>query len=333
MSEIIIYEDVEDQIQLKVQLKDDTIWLSQKQMAGLFDKDVRTISEHILNILNTKELDQDGTIRNFRIVRKEGERQVARNIDHYNLDMIISVGYRVNSIKGTQFRKWATSKLKNLLVQGYVINEKRLAQKEQEVKFLKSGIQILGRAIEQRAEEEGFGWLETYAKGLGLLDDYDHESLDKSGISKRKTKYPELTEYYEMVDTMRAEFDSAVFGKEKDDNFQSSVAQISKGMDSKDFYPTLEEKAATLLYLITKNHSFVDGNKRIAAACFLLFLQKNNLLFVTEDVPIISNEAVAALTLYIASSKPEEMETVKRLIVSVLNRNQGSASPRMKPSA
>lgn len=144
--------------------------------------------------------------------------------------MIISVGYRVNSTKGIQFRKWATSKLNELLVQGFVLNENRLAQKEQEVKVLKSGIQILGRAIEQKAEEEGYAWLDTFATGLGLLDDYDHESLDKSGISKKKTNYPILEDYYKMVEAMKAEFDSDVFGKEKDENFQSSVTQISKGM-------------------------------------------------------------------------------------------------------
>ena len=322
MSEIQIYQDPNGEAQIHVQLEDETIWLTQKQMAELFDKDVRTINEHINNILNTNELDKDPTVRKFRIVRKEGTRDVARNIDHYSLDMIISVGYRVNSVRGTQFRKWATKKLRELMIQGYAVNEKRLEQKEQEVKVLKAGIQILGRAIEQKAEEEGYAWLDTYAIGLGLLDDYDHESLDKAGISKKETNYPELKDYYKMVEVMRAEFDSAVFGKEKDDNFQSSVTQISKGMGTQDFYPTIEEKAAMLLYLITKNHSFIDGNKRIAASCFLLFLDRNNLLNTTDGSQIISNEALAALTLYIASSKPDEMETVKRLIISVLNRNQ-----------
>jgi len=322
MSEIVIFQDSNNRIQLNVQLEGETVWLTQAQMVTLFESSKANISEHITNIIDSGELKEETTVRKFRTVRQEGNREVKRNMTHYNLDMIISVGYRVNSTRGIQFRKWATSKLTEFVVQGYVINEKRLAQKEQEVKVLKSGIQILGRAIEQKAEEEGFTWLNTFAKGLGLLDDYDHESLDTSGISKKKTKYPDLEEYYKMVETMKAEFDSDVFGKEKDKNFQSSVTQISKGMDNEDFYPTIEEKAATLLYLITKNHSFVDGNKRIAAACFLLFLEKNDLLQTSNDSLIISNEALAALTLYIASSKPEEMETVKRLIVSVLNRNQ-----------
>ncbi len=322
MSDIVIYKDQNDNIELRLQLKNDTFWMSQKQMADLFDKDSDTIGLHLKNIYKTGELPKESTTEKYSVVRKEGNREVNRSIQFYNLDAIISVGYRVNSLKGTQFRIWATSKLKELLVQGYVINQKRLEQKEQEVKFLKAGIQILGRAIEHKADEEGYAWLDTYAIGLGLLDDYDHESLDKTGISKKETNYPEIKDYYKLVDAMREEFDSAVFGKEKDDNFQSSVTQISKGMGKDDFYPTIEEKAAMLLYLITKNHSFVDGNKRIAAACFLLFLNQNNLLNTSDGSQIISNEALAALTLYIASSKPEEMETVKRLIISVLNRNQ-----------
>jgi hypothetical protein len=183
---IEIYQSEDQQVVLDVNFDDDTVWLSQRQMAELFDKDVRTISEHILNVFNTHELDRDPTVRKFRIVQKEGTREVTRNVEHYNLDMVISVGYRVNSIKGTQFRRWATKKLKALMIQGYAINERRLAQKEQEVRVLKSGIQILSRAIEQKAEEAGFAWLSTYAQGLGLLDDYDHESLDQAGISKGK---------------------------------------------------------------------------------------------------------------------------------------------------
>lgn len=317
-----IYQSEDRQIELDVSFDNETVWLSQQQMARLFGSTKQNISLHINNCYREGELLKKATVKESLTVQKEGQRSVQRKVILYNLDVIISVGYRVKSKRGTQFRIWATSKLKELLVRGYVVNEKRLKEKEQEVKFLKSGIQILSRAIEQKGEEEGYAWLNTYSIGLSLLDDYDHESLDKSGISKKETNYPELKDYYKMVDVMRAEFDSAVFGKEKDDNFQSSVTQISKGMGKNDFYPTIEEKAAMLLYLITKNHSFVDGNKRIAAACFLLFLDQNELLQTSEGAQIISNEALAALTLYIASSKPEEMETVKRLIISVLNRNQ-----------
>jgi len=318
MSEIVIYKDSNNQIELNVHLEKETLWLNLNQMAQLFERDKSVISRHLRNIFKTNELDENSVVAKNATTAADGK---TYQVDYYNLDAIISVGYRVNSRKGTQFRRWATSRLKELVVNGYVIDKKRLAQKEQEVKVLKSGIQIMARVIEQKADENGFEWLDTFAKGLGLLDDYDHESLDTTGISEQDISYPELCDYYEMVKIMKEQFDSDIFGKEKDKNFQSSVAQIAKGMDKEDFYPTLEEKAAMLLYLITKNHSFVDGNKRIAAACFLLFLEQNNLLYVA-DRPIISNEALAALTLYIASSKPEEMETVKRLIISVLNRNQ-----------
>lgn len=319
--QIEIYQGPEG-AQIEVQFEEDTIWLSQAQMAELFDKDVRTVNEHIQSIYRSGELEREPTIRKFRIVRQEGKRLVARNIDHYNLDVIISVGYRVNSKRGTQFRIWATQRLKDYLVQGYAIDEKRLQQKEMEVQHLKTGIQIISRAIEKKAGEEGHEWLSQYAKGLELLDDYDHENLDKLGKNKQAAVYPAKEEYQKLINKMKADFDSAVFGVEKDKGFESAIAQIGQGFGEKDAYPTLEEKAAMLLYLITKNHAFTDGNKRIAAACFLLFLEKNRLLFNAGDHQIISNEALASLTLFVAASKPEEMETVKRLIISVLNRNQ-----------
>ena len=188
--------------------------------------------------------------------------------------------------------------------------------------MLKDGIHILSRVIEEKTNEVDNNWLHDFAKGLTLLDDYDHEQLDAKGLTKKEAQYPSNSDYEELVTQMRTEFDSDVFGKEKDDNFKSSLAQIAKGFGENDFYPTLEEKAATLLYLVTKNHSFVDGNKRIAAACFLKFLEANNMLYNKENKPIIGNNSLASLTLFIASSKPEEMETVKRLVISVLNRNK-----------
>ena len=319
-NQIEIYQANDGSAQISVQFEQDTVWLTQAQMAELFDKDVRTINEHLKNIYSSEELVADATIRKFRIVRKEGKRQVNRNLDHYSLDAIISVGYRVNSKRGTQFRIWATQTLKNHLVKGYTINEKRLAQKEQEVQVLKNGITILSRAIEEKTADKE--WLAVFAKGLSLLDDYDHEQLDAKGLTEREANYPTLEEYLQLIHQMMVEFESDVFGKEKDKNFQSSIAQISKGFNEKDFYPTLEEKATMLLYLLVINHSFVDGNKRIAAACFLKFLQQNNMLFNSQQQPIINNDTLASLTLFIASSKPDEMETVKRLVVSVLNRNK-----------
>ena len=319
-SNIEIYQSPDGQTEIEVKFEQETIWLTQLQMSELFEKDVRTINEHIKNIFSTGELGRDSTIRNFRIVRQEGNRKVTRNIEHYNLDIIISIGYRVNSIKGTRFRQWATQRLRDYLVQGYAINEKRLAQKQQEVRQLKTGIQILTRAIEEKAESEGYEWLQHFSKGLELLDDYDHEQLDKKGLSEQKAIYPEISEYYGLIEKMKEDFNSDIFGQEKDEGFESSVNQIGKGFGDEDFYPSIEDKAATLLYLIIKNHAFVDGNKRIAAACFLLFLERNGILHNKEGTSIISNKALASLTLFVAASKAEEMDMVKQLIISILNR-------------
>lgn len=221
MSEIVIYQDSNNQIELNVQLVGETVWLTQKQMSELFETTPQNVTMHLKSIFSEGELDELLTCKDFLQVRQEGNRNVKRNQRHYNLDAIISVGYRVKSQRATQFRIWATSKLKELLVQGYVINQQRLEQKEQEVKILKSGIQILGRAIEQKAEEEGYCWLNTFAKGLGLLDDYDHESLDISGISKKTTMYPSLNDYYDMVEEMKAEFDSDVLVMRKIETFKA----------------------------------------------------------------------------------------------------------------
>jgi len=318
-NKIEIYQK-NDKTQVKIRFENGTIWLSQKQMAELFEKDIRTINEHIKTIYNTKELVKDSTIRKFRIVRQEGRRQVKRKIEHYNLDMIISVGYRVNSVRGTQFRIWATQRLKDYLVQGYAINEKRLAEKHQEVEYLKTGIRILGRAIETNLEENKSEILTVFAKGLELLDDYDHQTLDKKGLSTQQTIYPSVNDYLKMIAHMYSDFKSDVFAKPKDESFESSVNQIRQSFADEELYPTIEEKAANLLYYIVKNHSFIDGNKRIAAACFLYFLEKNNSLLI-EGKPLLSNEALASLTLFIATSKSKEADIVKRFIISILNRN------------
>ncbi len=320
--QIEIYRSNDGETQVEVKFEQDTVWLSQKQMSDLFDKDSDTIGLHLKNIFNEEELEEASTTEDFSVVQQEGKRQVKRTIKFYNLDAVISVGYRVNSKRGTQFRQWATQRLKEYLIQGYSINEKRLAQKQQQVQTLKDGIRILSRAIETKIEDTDIAWLDQFAKGLELLDDYDHENLDQKGRNTHPARYPELPDYQNVIEAMRRDFESSVFGKEKDDSFLSSIAQISKGFGDFDFYPSIEEKAATLLYLIVKNHSFVDGNKRIAAACFLLFLEMNDLLKSKDENLLISNEALASLTLFAAASKPEEMETVKKLIVSVLNRNQ-----------
>lgn len=316
-NQIEIYENIDSGVSLEVQFEGDTVWLSQSQLSELFKQTKQNISLHINNCFKEGELDLNSVVKDSLTTAADGKKYKTK---YYNLDVIISVGYRVKSKQGTQFRIWANSILKEYLVKGYVVNEKRLAQKEQEVQLLKNGIQILSRAIEEKSDENE--WLSIFSKGLQLLDDYDHEELDSKGLTKKQALYPTREDYQELINEMVVDFDSQVFGKEKDQNFESSIAQIEKGFGENDFYPTLEEKATMLLYLVVKNHSFVDGNKRIAAACFLKFLQTNKMLFNAQNELIISNDTLASLTLFIASSKPEEMETVKRLVISVLNRNK-----------
>jgi hypothetical protein len=264
--QIEIYKGSDGLTQVEVKFDEDTVWLSQDQMASLFNQTKQNISLHITNCYKEGELGRDSTVKESLTVQEEGRRKVKRKIKYFNLDVIISVGYRVKSNQGTLFRIWATQKLKDYLIQGYAINEKRLAQKHQEIQTLKDGIRILSRAIEQNVDNQNLNWLHHFSKGLKLLDDYDHENLDKKGSTKTHTIYPHLTDYQHIINSMKSDFISDIFGKEKDGSFESAISQISKGFGTEDFYPTIEEKAAMLLYLIVKNHGFVDGNKRIAAA-------------------------------------------------------------------
>lgn len=323
-SGIEIYHSSDGRTEIEVTFDNETVWLNQEQLSQLFDRDRTVIGRHIRGVFNEKELEEKMVCADFAHTTQHGAiegKTQKKTTKYYNLDVIISVGYRVKSVRGTQFRQWASQRLKDYLVKGYSINQKRLEQTSQELQILRSGIRILGRAIEDKAQEQDVEWLSQYAKGLELLDDYDHERLDSNGLTKREAIYPSKEDYYQLISQMKAEFNSGVFAIEKDYGFDSAINQISKGFGEKDFYPTIEEKAATLLYLVTKNHAFADGNKRIAAACFLLFLEKNELLSGKEGKPIISNEALASVTLFVATSKPDEMDAVKKLIVSILNRN------------
>lgn len=320
-NKIAIYQSDNKQTIVEVKYEEESLWLSQKQMAELFEKDVRTINEHIKTVYSTGELPENSTVRKFRIVRQEGKRQVSREIEHYNLDMIISIGYRVNSVRGTQFRIWATHQLKDYLIKGYAINEKRLLKKQQEVRHLKTGIQILSRVIEAQNQSHENEILNIFAKGLELLDDYDHETLDTKGNTEHETIFPTYEDYMNFLNTMYSDFESDLFAKPKDDSFKSSINQIAQVFNGVELYPTIQEQAANLLYFIVKNHSFVDGNKRIAAACFVYFLDRNKVLTNNDNKTIISNEALASLTLFIAISKTEEANIVKSFIVSILNRN------------
>lgn len=319
MSEIIIFQTGENQIEVSVQFEKETVWLSLNQISLLFDRDKSVISRHLNKIFTSGELEKKSVVAKNATTAADGK---TYQVEFFNLDVILSVGYRVNSKQGTQFRQWANRILKDYLVQGYAINERRLQQKQQEVEILKTGLRIVSRAIENAANEQEQEVFRQFAKGLALLDDYDHEALDEKGLTQKETIYPNFEDYMALIGQMYSDFESSVFAKPKDDGFYSSINQIKQSFGDKELYPSIEEKAANLLYFITKNHSFVDGNKRIAAACFLYFLQQNNALHNNNGEAIISNETLATLTLYIANSRTEESEVVKRLIVSVLNRNK-----------
>ena len=324
-SDIEIYQSSDGQIEVEVTFDHETVWLNQEQLSQLFNRDRTVIGRHIRNIFKEGELFEEVVCADFAHTTQHGAlegKTQTKTTKYYNLDVIISVGYRVKSLRGTQFRQWASNRLKDYLIKGYAINKERLAQTNQEIKILRSGIQIIGRAIEDKAQEQGLEWLTQFAKGLTLLDDYDHERLDSKGLTQRKANYPTKEDYQTLIDQMKKEFKSDIFGLEKDQGFESAISQISKGFGEDDFYPSIEEKAAMLLYLVIKNHAFTDGNKRIAAVCFLMFLEHNDLLSNSSGTPIISNEALASLTLFVAASKADEMETVKKLIVSILNRNK-----------
>lgn len=321
MNEIIIYQAEDKSTEVEVRFEGETVWLNQEQLTLLFQRDQSVISRHISNIYKEGELEPESNMQKMHIANSD------KPVVFYNLDMIISIGYRINSKRGTQFRQWATKRLKDYLVEGYAINQKRLEERNLELKYLKEGITILHRAIEEQVEnldEAGnlAGFLEEFSAGLLLLDDYDHETLDSKGKTSRETIQINKDQYLTLIESMGNNFSSDVFGKPKDTSFDSSINQIYQSFGGKELYPSIEEKAAMLLYLIIKNHSFVDGNKRIAAACFLFFLEKNSLLYKPSGDAIISNDALASLTLFIAVSKPGEMETVKKFIISVLNRRR-----------
>ena len=314
-NQIEIYQSP-DGIIFNVQLSNETFWLSQEQLTVLFEKDQSVISRHLINVFKEGELVKESNMQKMHIPNSD------KPVTFYNLDVIISVGYRVKSIRGTQFRQWATKRLKDYLTEGVAINEKRLEQKNKEIQVLHDGIRIISRAIEDQViNNENYAWLHQFSVGLQLLDDYDHEALDEVGKHTKNAAYPTMAEYLNLVNQMRLEFNSDVFGREKDEGFDSAINQIMRGFGEQDVYPSIEEKAAMLLYLVIKNHAFVDGNKRIAAGCFLLFLERNGILYTNTGQTIISNEALATLTLFVAASKAEEMETVKKLLISVLNRN------------
>lgn len=319
-TQIIIYQSEDGQTRLDVQLKEETVWLTQKQMAFLFEKGVPAINEHIKNIYKEGELLENSTIRKFRIVQQEGNRQVKRNIDHYNLDVIISVGYRVKSKRGTQFRIWANQIIKDYLVKGYVLNEKRLGEAKERLEEISGNLKLMGRILKQKtlsaSENQAFlNLISDYSFALDLLDKYDHQKVDnpKSTVKDiyRITVKDALTALNNLKHKTNA---SDLFAKPKDKSFDSSLSTIYQTFDGKELYPALEDKAAHLLYFVVKNHSFVDGNKRIGAFLFIWFLDRNKALLDKNGFQRISNETLIALTILVAESKPDEKEIIIKLI-------------------
>lgn len=322
---VVIYQSADGSIATEVRLVGESVWLTQKQMGELFDKDVRTINEHVINVFEEGELGREATIRNFRIVRQEGRRQVEREIEHYNLDVIISVGYRVKSKQGTQFRIWANRVLKDYLVQGYALNQQRLEAQQEKMAELKQAIALSARLIHNKelsnTESQGIlAILEKYSHALTVLDDYDHQRLQVVGTRTRALPKIAYAEAMQQILLWRQQENlGGLFGNEKDESFKSSLETIYQTFDGKELYPSIEEKAANLLYFIVKNHSFTDGNKRIAAAIFVWFLQRHEFLYNAEGEKRIADNALVAFTLLIAESKPDEREMMVKVVINLIN--------------
>ncbi len=326
-SQIKIYKTPEGKTSIEVKLEKETVWLSLKQMSDLFKRDKSVISRHINNIFKEEELEKHSTVAKYATVQKEGEREIVRNIEYYNLDVIISVGYRIKSKRGTQFRIWANQILKDYLIKGYVINQKRLESQIEQFNELKKTIKLLGNTLKHNElkDEESRGLLKIisdYSYALEILDRYDKQTLRIEKISSKvvyRLTYQEVKNQIEIV--KRTYSNSKLFGQEKDNSLKSSIETIYQTFDGKDLYPSIEEKAANLLYLIVKNHPFTDGNKRLAAIVFLYFLEKNGILFTNDGHKRIADNALIALTLMVAVSKPEEKETMVKVIVNLINSN------------
>ena len=310
-NKIILFENQE--VKLEVNVKDETVWLTQDQMSKLFNKSRSTINEHIKNIYKSEELYENETMSKF------GNSEFSNKpINYYNLDMIISVGYRVNSKQGIAFRKWATNVLKDYMLKGYAINQKRLEYLEKTVKL----INIAGRIENQLSSDEAQGIIKVinnYSDALSLLDDYDHRTISKpkGSDSTKKITYEECMN---IVSKLRFNSDSNLFALERDKGLSSIIGNIYQSFGNQDVYPSIEEKAANLFYLIIKNHTFIDGNKRIAATLFIYFLEFYNILF-RDGERVIDNNTLVALTLLIAQSNPKEKDIMVDLVMNFLVNN------------
>ncbi|MCI9314686.1 MAG: virulence protein RhuM/Fic/DOC family protein [Lachnospiraceae bacterium] len=301
----MIFETEDNQIKLSVPVSEETVWLTQEQMSELFDTARSSIAYHISNIFKEKELDKDTSVEIF----DRSEKSASRPPQYYNLDVIISVGYRVKSKRGVEFRKWANSVLRQYILQGYAVNNNRINQ-------LGEVIQIMKRTENSLDSKQVLTVIEKYSEALDMLDSYDHQNMarPKGNTATYELSYDECRA---VIAKMRFGDKSELFGKEKDDSFKGSIGNIYQSFAGQDVYPTLEEKAAHLLYFVTKNHSFYDGNKRIAAAMFLYFLDKNGVLFQGEE-KLIDDHTLVALTIMIAESRPEEMEMMITVVMNCI---------------
>lgn len=319
---ILFYTTPDESVKVNVFYQDETFWLSQKSMAELFGVDVPAISKHLDNIYSTGELVQFSTISKMEIVQCEGTRQIRRTVDHYNLDMILSVGYRVNSKNATQFRRWANSVLKDYLIKGYAVRNDLAQQKYDDLKAL---VDVMGRTmgyLDSTDEEQIksiFDVVKDYTYALDTLDSYDYQTLGVKSTTK-ECFHASYENAMAVINDLKVKFGgSELFGHEKDESFHSSIGQIYQTWDGVDLYPSVEEKAAMLLYLVVKNHSFSDGNKRIAATLFLWFMENNRILYAPDGHKRIADNALVALTLMIAESKTDEMDTMVKVVVNLIN--------------
>ena len=322
--EIVIYQTKDGKTSIDVKLENETVWLNQAQMAELFQTDRTSIVKHVNNIYKSEELEKDSTCARIAQVQMEGNRTIKRHIIYYNLDMIISVGYRVNSMRGTQFRIWANKILKDYLIKGYAINQQ---VKAAQLEDLKSTVRLLSNVIEhkQLTLDEANGLLRVitdYTYGLDTLDKYDYQQLEVDSTTPTEEFRATYEEAMEAIHLLQEKFGSSdLFGNEKDQSFKSSINTIYQTFGGEELYPSIEEKAAMLFYLVVKNHSFSDGNKRIAAFLFLWFLEKNGILYKSDGSKLIGNNTLVALTLMIAESRTEEKDVMVKVVINLINKN------------
>ncbi|MBO4570812.1 MAG: virulence protein RhuM/Fic/DOC family protein [Bacteroidales bacterium] len=324
--EVILYQTEDGRTQLDVKLENETVWLTQAQMVDLFQRDKSVISRHIHNIFAEGELDASLTVaKNATVVSRGFRGEIADYITYYNLDVIISVGYRVKSQRGTQFRIWANKVLKDYLIRGYAVKNNLAQQKYEELKQL---VSVMGRTmnyVEMREQDADqvksiIDVVQDYTYALDTLDNYDYQTLTIEQTTGPERFHATYENAMAVIHELKSKFgESALFANEKDQSFRSSIGQIYQTWDGQELYPSIEEKAAMLLYLVTKNHSFTDGNKRIAATLFLWFMDKNGVLYGPDGRKRIADNALVALTLMIAESKMDEMDTMLKLTVSLIN--------------